>query len=108
LGAQPGGFGRDRHGGGNLNAANAIGEYLGSGRHPYYLVRLQPLRESSKLDNRRVSGSRDGLISVLSPSHQMMGAPYLPGFGRCGIPRTSPLTKPGATDVEGSVSCKIR
>jgi hypothetical protein len=27
----------------------------------------------------------------------MMGAPYLPGFGRCGIPRASPLTLPGAT-----------
>jgi hypothetical protein len=52
LGAQPGGFGCDRHGGGNLNAADAIGEYLGSGRHFYYLVRLQPIRESSKLGHR--------------------------------------------------------
>jgi hypothetical protein len=57
LGAQPGGFGRDRHGSGNLNAANAIGEYLGSGRHSYYLVRLQPVRESSKLDYRRASAA---------------------------------------------------
>jgi hypothetical protein len=153
LGAQPGGFGRDRHGGGNLNAANAIGEYLGSGRHCYYLVRLRPIRESRKLDNRRVcahsafvrtiSGvnrfrtvhqgfkrvcvrtpltnfgtalapnsscltkrspdfnawGAEYLTPPFSRLEQMMGAPYLPAFGRCGIPRTLPLTEPDATSA---------
>jgi hypothetical protein len=28
-----------------------------------------------------------------------MGAPYLPAFGRCGIPRTLPLTVPGGESM---------
>jgi hypothetical protein len=52
LGAQSGSLCGDRHGRGNLNAPNTVGENLASNwcSHSYYLVRLQPIREIAKQD----------------------------------------------------------
>src|ERR1700754_5095893 len=53
------------------------------------------------VSDRDWSNGRGRSTRLWSPSrHQSPGAPYLPVFGRCGIPRTSPqacrglLTKP--------------
>src|SRR6201999_3169033 len=79
LGAQSRSLCGDRHGGRNLDAADPVGENLGSSwcSHSFYLVRLQPIRESGTPSFRHSNSRGIGRVphirtSVCGP--KMMGA----------------------------------